>query len=52
MLKQVERLYIKSIDPNERKVEDLRKYTREMFAIVHFSPRQWGDKTKRKSLNV
>ncbi len=51
MLKSVEHMYKNKTDPTTTRVEHLRKYTREQFAVVHFSPQDWGNNTKRKSVS-
>ncbi len=48
MQKPVENRYLKQVDPTDKKVEELRKYTRELFAVVHFRPEQWGNNSKRE----
>ncbi len=48
MQKSVEHLYQRRVDPTSTRVEHLRKFTREQFAVMHFSPQDWGNNTKRK----
>ncbi len=52
MQKNVEQMYTTNVDPRRCKVEVLRKYTREQFAVVHFTPGRWGNCTKSKLKNI
>ncbi len=48
MVAEVEQLHIDNPDANDRKVEQLRRDCRMLFAVVLFSSEVWGHNQKRE----